>query len=446
MTINVLPSHIMKRNIEKKFDTWKQKNRRKPLLLRGARQVGKTYIVRQFGKKFNRYSEINFELTRDARDIFKADLKPARIIQDLALLTKNKIIPGETLLFLDEIQEAPEAIKALRYFYEEMPELHVIAAGSLLEFQIEQIGIPVGRISTMYMYPMTFSEFLMADQNDEYTIAIHNIFTENSINSAIHNRLLRLMGEYIAVGGMPEAVDCWMDTKDFRECGQIHRSLVETYRQDFSKYARNHQIKYIERLFNELPHLAGRKFKFSAITGEYRKRELNPALDLLQKAGIVHKIYHTSGQGLPIGAGINFDKFKLIFLDIALSQAILGLDTASWILNPMEQIVNKGSVAEAFVGQELVGHSDVDIKAQLYYWHREARSSNAEVDYLVTKNDRIIPVEIKSGKEGSLKSMHYFLKNHSHSPYGIRFYAGMPNIIDNIRSYPLYCAASLHGI
>ena len=181
-------------------------------------------------------------MTKDAEHIFEADLKPDRIIRDLALLTKTKIVPGETLLFLDEIQEAPEAIKALRYFHENMPELHVIAAGSLLEFQIEQIGIPVGRVSAMYLYPLSFREFLVAGQNDEYLTAIDNVFREDSVNQAIHNRLMMLMGEYIAVGGMPEAVDCWIDTKDFQECSEIHKILIETFRQDFHKYSKNYQI------------------------------------------------------------------------------------------------------------------------------------------------------------------------------------------------------------
>jgi len=316
----------------------------------------------------------------------------------------NKIIP-----FLDEIQEVPEAIKALRYFYELMPELHVIAAGSLLEFQIEKIGIPVGRVSTMYMYPLTFPEFLMADHNDDYLSAIADIFNENIINQVFHNRLLRLLGEYIAVGGMPEAVNCWVETKEYQQCSQIHRSLIETFRQDFLKYSKKHQIKHIDKLFNEIPHMLGRKFKFSAISGEYRKRELDPALDLLQKAGVIHKVYHTSSQGLPLGSDIKFNRFKIIFLDIALAQTMLKMEMTSWILKPFEQIINKGAVAEAFAGQELIAGSDIDIKSQLFYWHREARSSNAEVDYLTVKNDTIIPIEIKSGKEGALKSMKIFL-------------------------------------
>ena len=190
-------------------------------------------------------------------------------------------------------------------------------------------------------------------------------------------------------------------------------------------------------------HMLGRKFKFSAISGEYRKRELDPVLELLRKAGVVHKVYHTSGQGMPLGADINFNRFKIIFLDIALAQTILNMEMTSWILKPFEQIINKGAVAEAFAGQELIANSCIDIKSQIFYWHREARSSNAEVDYLVVKNDMIIPIEIKSGKEGSLKSMKIFLKEHPKTPYGIHFYGGMPNIVDNVRSYPLYCVAGL---
>jgi hypothetical protein len=437
-------SHLfMKRLIEKNLDAWKQNKRRKPLLIRGARQVGKTYIIRQFSKKFKQFTEINFELLNDARDIFKTDLKPDRIIRDLSLLSHTRIIPGESLLFLDEIQEAPEAIKALRYFFELMPELHVIAAGSLLEFQIEKIGIPVGRVSTMYMYPLSFQEFLTATGNNEYLSVIEDIFKKNRVNRAIHNRLTRLLGEYIAVGGMPEAVNCWIETNDYQECSQIHRSLIETFRQDFIKYSKKYQIKYIEKLFNEIPHMLGRKFKFSAISGEYRKRELDPALELLQKAGVLHKVYHTSGQGLPLGADINFNHFKIVFLDIALSQTVLNLEITPWILNPMEQIINRGAIAEAFAGQELIAGSDIDIKSGMFYWHREARSSNAEVDYLIVNNDRIIPVEIKSGREGTLRSMKVFLEMHPQTPFGIRFYGGMPNKVGDILSYPLYCVAGV---
>ncbi len=435
--------HAMKRLIEDNLDAWRQNIRRKPLLIRGARQVGKTYTVRQFGKKFKSYAEVNFELLNDAKEVFKTDLHPDRIARDLSLLLQTKIVPGETLLFLDEIQEAPKAVTALRYFYEFMPELHVVAAGSLLEFQIENTGIPVGRVSTMYMYPLSFAEFLTAGSNEDYLSVIADIFQKNRINRAIHNRLIKLLGEYIAVGGMPEAVSCWTETKDCRECLRIHRSLAETFRQDFGKYSKKHQIKYVEKLFNEIPYLLGKKFKFPAISGEYRKRELEPALDLLQKAGILHKICHTSGHGLPLRADVNLNHYKIIFMDIALSQAVLNMEMTSWILKPLEQIINRGAVAEAFVGQELTAGSDTDIKPQLCYWHREARSSNAEVDYLIVIEDRVIPVEVKSGQEGTLKSMKKFLEEHPRSPYGIRFYGGMPNEADNIRSYPLYCVTGL---
>lgn len=436
----------MKRSIENSLDEWRRKDHRKPLLIRGARQVGKTYSVREFGKGFKSYAEINFELLKNAREIFEPDLMPDRIIRDLSLLMHTKIIPGETLLFLDEIQEAPEALTALRYFYERLPELHVVAAGSLLEFQIEEIGIPVGRIATLYMHPFSFSEFLTAAGEEDYFPVIADVFRKGIINKALHDRLMRLLGEYIAIGGMPESVSRWIETKDYRECRSVHRNLIETYRQDFGKYAKKYQIKYVERIFNETPRLLGRKFKFSAISGGWRKRELSPALELLEKAGVLHKIHHTSGHGLPLGAGVDFNRYKLLFLDIALSQALLDMDMTSWILSPLKEFINRGVVAEALVGQELVAGSDIDMKKGLYYWHRESRSSNAEVDYLVARNNRIIPVEVKSGKEGTLKSMRLFLEQHPDSPYGIRLYSGTPNEVDHIRSYPLYCAMGLTGM
>ncbi len=430
----------MKRIIQHDLERWRTNQRRKPLLIRGARQVGKTYIVRKLGENFDHYVEINFELLKDARAIFQSDLQPDRITRDLALLTRKKIIPGKTLVFFDEIQEAPEALTSLRYFYEMMPELHLIAAGSLLEFQIEKTGIPVGRITTLYMYPLSFSEFLTACGNGDYIAAIKDCFSTMRINEAVHNQIMKLMGEYIAIGGLPEVVNCWEETKDYYECLKVLRGLAETYRQDFGKYAKKHQIKYVDKLFNEVPSHMSKKFKFTNLSGSFRKRELSPAIDLLSMAGVIHKIYHSSGQGVPIGSGVKYDHFKLIFFDIALSQAILNIEMSPWILNPLDQIINKGIIAEAFVGQEFIANLSKDIKAQLYYWHREARSSNAEIDYLVFDNGQIIPVEVKSGKEGRLKSMQMFFKHHPQTPYGVRYYGGLPQKTDKIHSFPLYCA------
>ena len=434
----------MKRLIDYHLSEWKVSTHRKPLILRGARQVGKTHAVRTLGKSFENFVEINFEFNPDIQIIFEKNLDPVRIIQELSLSTKQKITPGSTLLFLDEIQVQPRALTALRYFYEMMPNLHVIAAGSLLDFAIEQVGIPVGRVQSLYMYPVSFMEYL-ASQG--YTLLLKS-FIQNStdrFSTAIHDKGLALLGEYLGLGGMPEAIQSWIDQEDPLSISTIHQTLLDTYRQDFNKYAKEHQIKYLELLFNTIPSQVGNKFKFSAIPGEYRKRELSPALDLLVTAGIVHRVYHSSGQGVPLGATTNPDDFKSIFLDIALGQALLGNDYAQWFINPHKEFINKGPLVEAFVGQEILAYENPIMKKNLYYWHRESRSSQAEVDYLIQKNTEVVPVEVKSGSGRTLKSLQLFLESHQASPYGIKFSTQEYSFYEKIYSYPLYAIAQAVG-
>jgi predicted AAA+ superfamily ATPase len=433
----------MKRTIFWELKKWQEEHRRKPILIRGARQVGKTFIVRQLGKDFKDYVEINFELKPGAKKVFERDLDPHRITRDLSLFAGRKIVPGKTLLFLDEIQEAPNAIKALRYFYEMLPELHVAAAGSLLEFELENIGMPVGRVNSIYMYPLSFMEFIKARNEDLLleTLITHDV--SDKISDVVHSRLLILLGEYMTVGGMPEAVASFIETSDLKTCFKIQRSIIDTYRQDFNKYAKKYQLKYVELLFNSVPGLLGKKFKYNNIPGEYRARELRPSLELLEKVDIVHKVTHSSGQGIPLAAAEKAEIFKVLFLDIALSQAIQGVDLGSWLLEPEINFINKGALTEAFVGQELLAYSAPDRETRLFYWHREARSSNAEVDYLLQQGDTLLPVEVKSGSNGTLKSLRLFLEMHNRSPYGIRFSLGNFAIDNGIHNYPLYAVAKL---
>ncbi|MCP4676461.1 MAG: DUF4143 domain-containing protein [Deltaproteobacteria bacterium] len=230
---------------------------------------------------------------------------------------------------------------------------------------------------------------------------------------------MRLLGEYFAIGGMPEAVFTWINGQNLLPCIDIHTNILESYRQDFVKYSRKKQIKYVEKIFRETPGLVGRKFKYSSISGNYRARELRPALDLLDKGYLINKIYHSAANGLPLGAEANPEKFKLLFLDIGLMQTMLGNDTAPWIYDTYTTFVNKGQVAEAFVGQELLCYGSLGLKRQLHYWHREAKSSNAEVDYIISVKQEIIPIEVKSGAIGKNKSLDLFLRSHPTVPYGI---------------------------
>ena len=367
---------------------------------------------------------------------------PDIIIRQLSLLVDRPIIPHKTLLFLDEIQVIPRALIALRYFYELMPELHVIAAGSLLDFAIEEVGIPVGRVMLLYMYPMSFIEFLYALRYDLLAEEILQHTLENSLSEPIHRKLLTIVGEYLAVGGMPEVVDCWQKTKDLFECFKIQQAIIDTYRYDFSKYAKKLQIKYLNVLLEHIPLSLGKKFKYSAIDGNYQKRELAPCLDLLSTAGIATKVFWSAGNGIPLGAQVDPHNFKVIFLDVALSQVILGLNLGNWIINPLEQFINKGELVESFIGQELLAYSNPFAKSYLYYWHRTARGSEAEIDYLIQSKEHVIPIEVKSGKGTTLKSMQLFLESHPHSPYGIRFSTLNYSLFQKIHTYPLYAIAA----
>ncbi|KKR96627.1 MAG: hypothetical protein UU47_C0012G0009 [candidate division TM6 bacterium GW2011_GWE2_41_16] len=433
----------MKRLIDHFLEQWKHDNLRKPLLMRGARQVGKTYSVREFGKTYADFVEINLELQPNAQQIFEKDLQPDRILRELSLIARKQITPGKTLLFLDEVQKVPQAITALRYFYEMYPELHVIAAGSLLDFAIEQVGIPVGRVESLYMYPLSFIEYLVAIGEKLLVDEIIDHELGHGMSPVIHHKLLGLLGEYLAIGGMPHSVQHWIDKKDPLGCAKIHHSLLDTYRQDFGTYARRLQVKYVALLFDQIPLQMGRKFKYSMIEGEYRKRELAPALDLLETAGVTHKVFYSAGQGMPLGAQIDPQDYKAIFLDVGLAQALVDFDSANWFLNPETELVNKGQLVEAFVGQELLAYADPHKKNNLYYWHKESGASQAEIDYLMQMSSTVIPVEVKAGLGKTIKSLLYFLESHKQSPYGIRFSTQDYSLHQNVHSYPLYAIAKV---
>ncbi|MBI5448624.1 MAG: AAA family ATPase [Gammaproteobacteria bacterium] len=433
----------MKRRVYTYLKAWKDAHPHKPLIINGARQIGKTTTVRQFASKFFNLIEINLESQPDIHAIFEQNLDPERLIIDLQLITGKTITPKKCLLFIDEIQACPRAITALRYFYEKMPELHVIAAGSLLQFAIDKVGVPVGRIAFLHMYPMSFLEFLEALGESLLAEAIQNQDGKTPFNSAVHQKALRLFGEYIAIGGMPEAVAAWRDTHHYQSCLEIHHDLIAAYKQDFEKYARKTQIKYIEHLFQEIPHFIGKQFRYSHITGHYRKRELEPALYLLEKANVVSPVHYTAAQGIPLGAQTRLDNFKLIPLDIALNQAALGLTSEEWILDPEKTFINKGTITEAFVGQELLAYANPRQNAALYYWHREERGSQAEIDYVIARNGAIVPIEVKSGKGSSLKSMQCFLNDHPTCQYGVRFSTHNFSQYEKIYSYPLYSVCCL---
>ncbi len=428
----------MLRIVDNYLNDWKNSGERQSLIIRGARQIGKTTAVRKLGQSFEHFVEIDFEKMQQAHAAFSTDLDPKRIISDLNFLTHKSITPGKTLLFLDEIQACPRALTSLRYFYELMPELHVIAAGSLLDFAIEQVGIPVGRVQFLHMYPMTFQEFLLAQ--DE-TFLIDHIMQHDLMqpySNIAHEKALRLFGEYIAIGGMPKAVASWCEKRDYTACMTMHHDLITAYKQDFEKYAKKSQIKYLDVVFSKAPFQLGKQFQYKQISEAYRKRELEPALLLLEKANIITKTMQTSAQSLPLAAQTNPECFKINMIDVALAQTILGLTSEQWIFDINAAFINKGMIAENFVGQELLAYSNPCQENHLYFWRRNKHGSEAEIDYVIAQSGKIIPIEVKSGKGSTLKSTHLFLNEHPQTPYGIRFSTQNYSLHEKIKSYPLY--------
>ncbi len=424
----------MKRLIDQDLISWKRSVVRRSLILRGARQVGKTFAVRQLGGSYEDFYEINLEKRPDLHAIFNQNLDPIRILKELSIDRGSSIYPGKTLLFLDEIQACPQAILALRYFYEESPHLHVVGAGSLLEFALEQVGIPVGRVQSLTVYPMSFSEFLLARDGK---LMLQAIYEKTSFSEPIHEKILKILAEYFVIGGLPEVVSSWIHMGKLPVTQEVLRSIITSYQQDFEKYAKKTQLKYLNLLLQNLPLQVGKKIKFQGV-GEYRKRELAPCLELMEKAHISHIIYNTSGQGIPLGATADLDFFKVICFDVASMQQLLGLDVKEWFLNPKAAFINQGKLVESFVGQEIIAYSSPDIRNSLYYWHKEKKGSEAEVDYLSVIQGEVIPIEVKSGKGSTLKSLHSFLNSHPKSPYGVKLSVSERSQFEKIISIPLY--------
>ena len=244
---------------------------------------------------------------------------------------------------------------------------------------------------------------------------------------------------------MPHPLQEWIDKQNARQLSDNHGAILDSYRQDFGKYARTLQIKYVESIFEQIPRQLGRKFKFSLVEGDFRKRELAPALNLLVTAGVAHKVIYSAGQAIPVGADVDDSDYKVIFLDIGLTQAELDLDIVQWLLHPDQAFVNKGSLIEAFVGQELLVYALPNRKRSLYYWHKESRLHQAEIDYLIQIHGKIVPVEVKAGTGRTIQSLQHFLNTHNHCPYGLRFSQNNYSNYQNIKSYPLYAIAQVMG-
>ncbi|MEE9451881.1 MAG: ATP-binding protein, partial [Gammaproteobacteria bacterium] len=360
-------------------------------------------------------------------------LDTQQILEKIRLYTGKKIEYGKTLLFLDEIQECPLALKMLRYFKERCPELHVIAAGSLLDFLLEKISMPVGRVQFLYCYPLSFGEFLTASDRSD----LREYIRSEDIDPSIHIRLLELLKTYMWLGGMPAVVDAWLKLADAEKCCSLQDRIITAYQQDFLKYAKKNQIRNVESVFLSIPKQLGNKFKYTSVDNTGKSQSLKNALSLLFMAGISYPCFHSSGQGHPLGANKNEKRFKVFFFDVGLAQRIMGLTLKDWVTAPID-VKYLGAVAEQLIAQEYIAYSNPEKPYELYYWHREEAGSNAEVDFLFLKDKLIIPVEVKSGVKGGMKSIKQFLNTHPHSKYGLKISQGIKQQNQHMQEISLY--------
>ena len=453
-----------KRLIDNYLSEWASRDTHKPVLLRGARQVGKSTAVKELSKKFDSFVEINFEKQPKYKILFDDDLDVKRIVPQISAIYGTSIKPGQTLLFLDEIQECPRAIMALRFFKEDMPELHVIAAGSLLEFALKELPtFGVGRIHSMFMYPMTFDEFLEANGQQLLIETRNEASIDNPLPEPIHNKLVDFLRTYVLVGGMPEAVKTWVEYHDYIRCQEVQDDIVVTYEDDFPKYKKNVDPTLLRRTLRSVAVQAGKKFVYTKVGLDYKTAEVKKAVELLTLAGILHPVTHTDANGLPLGSEEDKSYQKMLLLDTGLLLRLLNMSlgdvselTTQILTASATDLANKGPMAEMVVGLEMLHNMSPNIRHELYYWVRHAKNSQAEIDYIATYLQTVVPIEVKADTQGGMKSLWAFMRD-KRLHYAIR--CSMENFgkfdyVDNqannevrhVRICPMYAIARIEEI
>ena len=440
----------MQRQNEIHLKSWYQSSRRKPLVLRGARQVGKSTLVRQFANDIGlQLHEINLERQLQLEPVF-ASLDINAIRMEIEAILKHPLSSEQGLLFLDEIQATPSALQALRYLYEEIPSLPVIAAGSLLEFTLSDhsFSMPVGRIEYHHLGPMDFREFLAAVDPGllEYLDRVH---FGKSLPITAHINLLNRYRHFLFVGGMPEAVRTFVETGSLEAVSPIHRSIIDTYEDDFAKYARRDDLVMLQRVFRQIPRQVGKKVKYVNYSREHRARDIRKAINLLVKARTCTEVHASHCTGVPLEAEVYETVSKLLFLDVGLMNHVCGMDWLSLQNLDDLTLVNEGAVAEQAVGQHLAYRDGGLAKPSLVYWLREGRSNNAEVDYVLSHGPDLFPVEVKAGKQGTLRSLHQFTMEKK-CRAAVRFDLNQASLLSaqtnmgcDLLSLPLYAASEL---
>jgi uncharacterized protein len=461
----IFKGFIMKRTALSFLQQWLLSEQRKPLVIRGARQVGKTWLVHHFAQMTQiSLFEINFEKKPSLLSLFESN-EPHQILLNLSVHFNQTIDPKTSLLFLDEVQASPEILSKLRWFAEDFPQLPVIAAGSLLEFVIanHSFSMPVGRIQYMHLEPLSFEEFLLAKSSN---VILDYILTYNEsrqkalpvIPKAIHDQLMSYFKEYLIIGGMPAAVSSWIKQNSLMQLNQIHHDLMATYRDDFAKYNGRLAIERLDEVMLSVPKFLGEKLIYSRVNPSIQIPSIKQSLDLLCKARICHRVLGCAANGVPLLAEVLDRYLKVIFLDVGLCSAAMGITLTQ--LSSIDEIslINKGAIAEQVVGQLLRTIEPFYAEPALTYWHREEKGSNAEIDYVIQHGNSVIPIEVKAGSTGSLKSLHFFMGSKD-LPLAVRFNSDFPSQVDvktkdhqgnlieyKLISLPFYLLGQLHRL
>lgn len=423
----------MKRNAIQELVAWKSSEDRKPMVLKGARQVGKTWLMKEFGQNYyDSYVYFNFDEEDELKSIFEANKNPQRIIELLSLITGEKILPEKTLIIFDEIQECPEALNTLKYFKEKANEYHVIAAGSLLGTLLAQPkSYPVGMVNLLDIYPLTFDEFLEATDESLYAY-YSSIQKEQLIEEIFHNRLLEAYNYYLIIGGMPECVSSWIAHKDPAKISQIQKELIEVYENDFSKHNGKVNSGRILMVFRSIvAQLAkpNEKFMYGAVREGGRARDFEEAIEWLASAGMLNRVYNVSKMEHPLAAFDKLDQFKLFVFDTGLLKHMAGIDNSAILLKTDYQF--KGPLTENYVLQQFRGQFDVEPR---YY-----SDKNSEIDFLIQYGTKIIPVEAKGGEDKSASSFKKYIADRQ-PEYALRYSKRGYRKDGAITNLPLYLA------
>jgi len=420
----------MKRSVSIFLKDWLTNPSRKPLVMRGARQVGKTWLVRDLAKTSSRtLIELNFEKQPELAGHFSSN-DPDRIISDLEADLGLDIHPDNAILFLDEIQAAPALLASLRWFREEMPELPVVAAGSLLDFTLEEhdFSMPVGRIMYCHVEPLSFFEFLEASGNEKLREVLYAAGNTGILSPRLHERSLDLFSEYCITGGLPEIVAAWVEVRNDDQRLQLQQDLIAAYRDDFNKYRKRVPTDLLRRVMDAVPKQMGGNFVYNHVDADSSHRNLKQAVEMLALARVCHRIEHTAANGLPLGAEGNPRLFKMMMVDIGISTAQLGLSRLE--VRNLNQTVwaNKGGLAEQFVGQHLRCLFKPWEEPRLFYWQRTG-GRQGELDFIFQYGPHIIPIEVKSSSAGSMKSLHAFMQK-KQLPLAVRLDTNPPSVQD----------------